>query len=186
MKNTCIHCHAENDLASKYCSTCGYALPVVQAETNNDAVKTEKKPKNKTNLNVKTVIGIVIGSVFGYYISQLIFNPSQSVDKKLTEMAEEMNKNCPMRLDEYTSLKNVVALPNKTVQYNYVLVGIKKAQVNLDTIKKYVFAGALQNAKTSPDMKNFRDNDVTMKYHYSDEDGVYVTQYVMTPEMYAK
>jgi hypothetical protein len=89
-----------------------------------------------------------------------------------------------MIVDEYTTLKNVVVLPNKTIQYNYTLVGITKAEVKIDTVKKYFFPGVLQNVKTNPVMKLFRDNKVTINYSYSDKNGEFVIDYVIKPEMY--
>ena len=117
-----------------------------------------------------------------FFVTQSFFKPS--VDKQLADFASEFNKNCPMNLDEYTTLKNAVALPNKTIQYNYILVGVDKSQINLDTIKKHVYPGVLQNIKTNPDMKLFRDNKVTFNYYYTDKNGVYVDKYVVRPEMY--
>ena len=46
------------------------------------------------------------------------------------------------------------------------------------------FPGILQNAKTNPGMKLFRDNRVTLNYYYSDKNGEYVTEYIVKPEMY--
>lgn len=117
-----------------------------------------------------------------FFVTQSFFKPS--FDKQLVEFANEFNKNCPMNLDEYTLLKNVVALPNKTVQYNYTLIGMTKAEVKIDTVKKYVFPALLLNLKSNPDMKFFRENKVTLNYYYSDKNGAFVTKYVVTPEMY--
>ena len=182
MKTICSNCQAENDGNSKYCSICGYKLPILE----NQNVKTEaeqlKVAKPKKKLDTKTLIGIVVGVVVGLFVTQSLFKPS--IDKQLSEIASEMNKTCPMNVDENTTLKNVVALPNKTVQYNYILVGITKAEVKIDTVKKYVFPGILQNVKTNPGMKLFRDNKVTLNYYYSDKNGEFVTEYIVKPEMY--
>jgi len=138
------------------------------------------KPKRKFDL--KTSLGFVVAFIVMFFVAQAIFKPS--IDKQLANMASEMNKTCPMNIDENTTLKNVVALPNNTVQYNYILVGITKAEVKLDTVKKYVFPGVLQNVKTNPGMKYFRDNKITLNYYYSDKNGVFVTEYVVKPDMY--
>jgi hypothetical protein len=182
MKNICSNCEAENEIDSKYCSICGYKLPLLEDEN----IKTEfEKPeviKPKRKFNWKTFLGFVIGFIIMFFVTQSFFKPT--FDKQLVEFANEFNKNCPMNIDEYTTLKNVVALPNKTVQYNYILVGITKAEVKIDTVKKYVFPGVLQNVKSNPEMKFFRDNKVTLNYYYSDKNGEFVTEYVVKPEMY--
>jgi hypothetical protein len=182
MKNICSNCEAENEINSKYCSVCGYKLPILE----NQKMKTEseqtKVTKPKRKFDLKTAIGFIVGFIIMFFVTQSFFKPS--VDKQLADFASEFNKNCPMNLDEYTTLKNAVALPNKTIQYNYILVGVDKSQINLDTIKKYVYPGVLQNIKTNPDMKLFRDSKVTFNYYYTDKNGVYVDKYVIRPEMY--
>ncbi|RTY99975.1 zinc ribbon domain-containing protein [Flavobacterium sp. RSP49] len=182
MKTICSNCEAENEINSKYCSVCGYKLPILENQNMKTKIEHLKVMKPKKKLDLKTLIGVVVGVVVGLFVTQSLFQPS--IDKQLAEMASVMNKTCPMNIDEYTTLKNVVALPNKTVQYNYILVGIIKAEVQLDTVKKYVFPGVLQNVKTNPQMKFFRDNNVTLNYYYSDKNGEFVTQYAVKPEMY--
>lgn len=182
MKKKCLNCEAENDINSKYCSVCGFQLPITGDENLKPEVEHLKTAKPKRKFDIKTLIGFIIGFVVMFFVTQSLFKPS--IDKQLVEFANEFNKTCPMNIDEYTTLKNVVALPNKTIQYNYVLVGIAKADVKMDTVKKYIFPGILQNVKTNPGMKLFRDNKVTLNYYYSDKNGEYVTEYIVKPEMY--
>lgn len=182
MKIICTNCEAENDANAKYCSICGFKLPVIENPEQTTELKNlnEKKPKKK--FDIKTLIGFLIGFGVMFYVTQYLLSPS--VDKQLVKVANEMNKSCPMNIDEFTILKNVIALPNKTIQYNYTLVGIKKSDVKIDTLKKYFFPTVLQNAKTNPGMKMFRDNKVTINYYYDDKDGKFVTEYIVKPEMY--
>lgn len=182
MKNSCSNCEAENEINSKYCSVCGYKLPHIENQDIKTEIEQTKIAKPKRKFDLKTFIGFIVGFIIMFFVTQSFFKPS--FDKQLVEFANEFNKNCPMNIDEYTTLKNVAALPNKTVQYNYILVGITKAEVKIDTVKKYVFPGILQNVKSNPEMKFFRDNKVTLNYYYSDKNGQFVTQYVVKPEMY--
>jgi hypothetical protein len=182
MKNICTNCETENAIDSKYCSICGYKLPIIENQNNEVKNKPKKKITEKKKYDFKTILGFVFGFSVMFFVTQYFFNPS--IDKQLMEFANEFNKTCPMNVDENTTLKNVVALPNKTIQYNYILVNITKAEVKLDTVKKYVFPGILQNVKTNPGMKLFRDNKVTLNYYYSDKNGEFVTEYIVKPEMY--
>jgi hypothetical protein len=182
MKNICSNCETENEINSKYCSTCGYKLSIVENQNIKTEVEQKKGIKPERKFNVKTFLGFIVGFIIMFFVTQSFFKPS--IDKQLAEFANEFNKTCPMNVDEYTTLKNVVALPNKTIQYNYVLVGIEKAEVKLDTVKKYIFPQVLQNVKTNPGMKLFRDNKVTINYSYSDQKGEFVTEYIVKPEMY--
>jgi ribosomal protein L40E len=154
MKNICSNCQAENDGNAKYCSICGYKLTIVENQNVKKEIDQLKAIKPKRKYDLKTFIGFIIGFIVMFFVSQFLFKPS--FDKQLAGIAIEMNKSCPMNIDEYTTLKNVVALPNKTLQYNYILLGITKEEVKLDTVKKYFFPGVLQNAKTNEGMKLFR------------------------------
>jgi hypothetical protein len=182
MKNKCSNCEAENEINSKYCSICGYKLPIIEnySKTNETEQKTTTKTERKFSL--KTFLGFVVGFIVMFFLTQSLFK--SSIDKKLVEVANEINKTCPVRIDEYTTLKNVAALPNKTVQYNYILEGITKAEVKIDTVKKYVFPSVLENVRTNPGLKLFRDNKITLNYYYVDKNGVFVTEYKVKPEMY--
>lgn len=182
MKKICSNCEAENEITSKYCSVCGYKLPLIENQDTKTETEQPKATKPKRKFDLKTFIGFIVGFIIMFFVTQSFFKPS--FDKQLVEFANEFNKNCPMNLDEYTLLKNVVALPNKTIQYNYTLIGMTKAEVKIDTVKKYVFPALLQNLKSNPDMKFFRENKVTLNYYYSDKNGEFVTQYVVKPEMY--
>ncbi|MEO7978763.1 MAG: hypothetical protein ABI657_16580 [Flavobacterium sp.] len=157
-------------------------MPITDSENLKPEVEDLKAKKSKRKFDTKTFIGFIIGFIIMFFVTQSLFKPS--IDKQLVEFANEFNKTCPINIDEYTTLKNIAVLPNKTVQYNYVLVGIAKADVKMDTVKKYIFPGILQNVKTKPGMKLFRDNKITLNYYYSDKNGEYVTQYIVKPEMY--
>lgn len=182
MKIICSNCQAENNENSKYCSICGYKLTVEpnQIETTEIVQKGDNKAKSK--FGIKSILAFVISFIVMFFIAESIFKPS--IDKQLVEVTNELNKYCPMNVDEYTILKNVVALPNKAIQYNYSLIDIEKAEVKMDTVKKYVFPAVLENAKSNPQMKFFRDNNVTLKYNYTDKNGKFVTEYIVTSEMY--
>lgn len=87
-------------------------------------------------------------------------------------------------VDQYTRLDNAVALPDNAFQYNYTLVDIIQSEVNLDTVRKYIEPGIINNVKTNPDLKIYRDNKTTMVYYYKDKNGVFVFKLAVTPKMY--
>jgi hypothetical protein len=77
-------------------------------------------------------------------------------------------------------------MPNNIVQYNYTLVNLDKYEVNIDTVIKYIKPGLINNVKTNPDLKAYRDNKVTMAYNYKDKNGVFVLKINVTPDLYAQ
>ena len=109
---------------------------------------------------------------------------STDVESLLKTVEQEINKTCPKTIDKDTQLDNVVVLSNKTIQYNYTLVNSKLEDLNLQVIKSAFFPLLLNEAKTNPGLKIFRDNKVTLNYYYADMDGKFVTLYKVTPELY--
>ena len=144
-----------------------------------------KQNKLINKKSIGTIIGII---AFGlaYFAVQQIFFKQPSFDKVIVQAVSETNKNCPMMVDQYTRFDNAEALPGKIIQYNYTLVDLNKSEVNLDTVKKYVEPGIINNIKTNPDMKIYRDNNTTFIYYYKDKNGVFVYKFPVTPDMYDK
>jgi len=44
----------------------------------------------------------------------------------------------------------------------------------------------INNVKTNPDLKIYRDNKVTMAYNYKDKNGIFVLKISVTPGLYAE
>lgn len=183
MSNICTNCDTENSLDAKFCKSCGYSLPKQNPIKEVIHSKTEKEVvKKKSSLLV--VIGTVLGFFATFFLVQFFFNKDNSIDKEMKLVADELNKTCPVQVDEYTVLENTVALPGKIFQYNYKLIGLDKSEVNLDTVRKYVYPGILENIKTNPSMEPQRKRDVTFKYYYKDKNGAFVDEYVVKPTDY--
>jgi hypothetical protein len=107
-----------------------------------------------------------------------------SLDSMLKQAASEASKSCPMNIDKDTRLDNVAALPDSKFQYSYTLVNYVKDSINVDEFQKALQPSILNQVKTNPDLKVFRDNKVTMVYSYSDKNKVFVTSVSITPDMY--
>lgn len=137
----------------------------------------EKKKKRKKS------IWFAASFVASFILVQVFFSYN-TVEKRLQREAEEINKSCPMKLDNDLTLDNAKALPNKTFQYNYT-VNHEKSEIIPDTVKKYLFPSLLENIKTNPDLESFRDHDIIFNYHYVDKKGAFVIDYTITPEMYS-
>ncbi|MFN3968940.1 hypothetical protein [Flavobacterium sp.] len=193
METICSNCQTAHNHETKYCLDCGHLLPVKELEKT-AAVVFGYKPKKKIHPILLVIfVACFWAAFFGIYT---LLNPSvdalnspvdalnSPVDAELAQIAENMNRGCPFQVDEITVLVNVKALPNKTLQYKYKLNDITKAEINLDTIKKYVFPNLLKNIKENPEGKSLRYKQVTIKYNYSDKNGEHVTEYVVTPDMY--
>jgi hypothetical protein len=140
-----------------------------------------------TNTKKKAIgaaTGAIAFAVAYFAVQQLFFKPA-SFDKEMMKAASEINKTCPMMVDQDTRLDNAVALPGNILQYNYTLINLDKSEVNVDTVNKYVAPGIINNVRTNPELKVYRDNKVTMDYAYRDKNGVFVLKISVTPDKYA-
>lgn len=71
------------------------------------------------------------------------------------------------------------------VQYNYTLINHAKSELNLERIKNVEFPNLIKQAKVSPDLKKFRENNVTLSYNYKDKNGNHIIKVEVTPSIYA-
>jgi len=111
----------------------------------------------------------------------------KTIDDDLKEVAANINKTAPQNLADGVRLDSVSAQPGKIFRYNYTLTEDVNESVTpeqIENFKKTAKEGALQVIKTSPDIKEFRDNDVTMVYTYYDKNGKPTTDFKITPQEY--
>jgi hypothetical protein len=137
----------------------------------------------KNHMTFKEIIGIIIG-----LISIMILQPGcsnqSSIEKLLKQTANNINKSCPMIVDSETQLDNIVVMPDNVFQYNYTLVNMEKETIDIEDIKNYVEPILINGIKTMPELKMFRDNNVTMAYYYKDKNGLFLTRIEISPEKY--
>lgn len=111
----------------------------------------------------------------------------KTVDDDLKEVAANINKTTPQNLADGVRLDSVSAQPGKIFKYNYTLTDDEKESVTPEQIEAFKASakeGALRVIKTSPDIKEFRDNDVTMVYTYYDKNGKPTADFKITPAEY--
>lgn len=141
-----------------------------------------EKTKSKSS---QTVIGLIVGLVVMVLVQQILFK-TPGIDKTLMKTANELNKTCPLMVDQVTQLDNAIALPDKIFQYNYTLVSFNKDSINIASFENYMRPMLLNNIKTLPELKPFRDNKVTMAYNYKDRNGIFITKISISYDDYSK
>ncbi len=142
----------------------------------------ENQKNNKKT--VGTIVGLAVGLIVYFLVKQFVFAP-QSFDKVMMKAASEINESCPIMIDQDTRLDNAIALPDNILQYNYTLVNLVKDSVDLKAFEDYMQPMILNNVKTNPDLKIYRDNKTTMAYNYKDMNGVYITKISITADQYS-
>ena len=207
----CNNCGHLNELKSEYmtfCTKCSKKLEnnysdwkirnsdqsfdeYKQAVCTTEAIESLKEiPKSKQRKGLKYWIAFAVAFAIFYAIGQIggeslagLFRKT-TFDKVLMEMAGELNKSCPIMVDNATRLDNAVALPDNVFQYNYTLIGMNKDSVNIEELKSYLEPTIINSVKTNPDMQGMRDNKVKVNYYYKDKSGVYLFTISVKPEQY--
>ncbi len=138
---------------------------------------------NNKQKMIQAAIGAV-AAVIGYFLIQQVLFEKPSVDTAIMEAASEINKSCPIMVDKDTRLDNVLAMPNNSLQYNYTLVNFEDNTIEVDELTDYLRPLIVNNIKTNPDMKWYKDNKVTFLYNYKDMKGVFILKLKVIPDEY--
>ena len=157
--------------------------------TDKEPPTTEKSHKNKRKglrFWISFAIGLAIVTTLsrfgGEAISEL-FNKS-TLNPEMMEIASEINKHCPVMVDNATRFDNAMVMSDNILQYNYTLVKWVKDSININELKSYIEPTIINLIKTNPDMKTLRDNKTTFRYYYKDRKGAYLFRIVVKPEQY--
>ena len=102
----------------------------------------------------------------------------------LGKVTDEVNKTCPKMIDKETRLDNSIALSDRTIQYNYTMVNLEKESIDIDYFEENLKPIILNEVKTNPGLKNFRENKVTMSYYYKDKNGKFLINLKFNPDSY--
>jgi hypothetical protein len=123
-----------------------------------------------------------IGQLGGEKITGFLRKPL--FDKEMMAYASELNKSCPVMIDNATRFDNAMALPGNIFQYNYTLVSMVKDSLNIEKLKNYIEPTIINFVKSNPDMKTVRDHRSTLNYYYKDRTGIYLFTVTVKPEQY--
>ena len=134
---------------------------------------------------MKTAKLLGISSVIAVMLLLASCSAKEKVIKVLLDKtANELNKTCPMMVDSETRLDNASVLPGNIFQYNYTIVNYVKDSLDAGALQASIQPNMLNQIKTNPDLKLFRDNDVTLAYNYVDKNGVFILKLSFGPEDY--
>jgi len=180
----CDKCGTNNTENAKYCLNCGFELPINTVIESQEKETIPTKKKKKLN-QAKTILGAVVGVLIMFGIQQFFFmSQAPTIDKAMMQLASEINKSCPIMIDAETRLDNSVALPNHLFVYNYTLINVEAGTIDTLQIKSKLEPIIVNFIKTNPQMKQVRDEKVTISYYYKDKNAKYLFQIPVTPQQY--
>lgn len=133
--------------------------------------------------SIQAMIGAGV-TIIALALMQYFFSQSPSVDKMMAKTASESNKTCPMMVDQITRMDNAVALPGRIFQYNFTMINMDVASIETEELKKNLEPVIVNTVKTSPELKLFRDKEITIVYYYRDSNGNFMFKISVGPEQY--
>ncbi len=111
--------------------------------------------------------------ILSFFFSLLFVqcNPGdRELNKKLSEMATELNESAPVMLDQFTRFEEASVSSDNVFRYHYTVLHTHNPDSLLENRLQSLRENILTLLSTNADLRIFRENDVTMEYIYSDED----------------
>ena len=127
------------------------------------------------------IMAVVIGASVG--ISTFThLKRSGSTEETLVQTSNELNARLPLNVDSDTRWDSTVPGPGKCLTYYYTFVNLYKTEINRGEVSTKANSKLLLAYRTSPDMKLFRENRVTVRYIFKDKAGEIVTSVEASPD----
>lgn len=108
----------------------------------------------------------------------------KAINKKLSQMAADLNDSAPVMLDQYTRFDFAEVDDDNVFRYNYTVLNSS----NPDSLIQIVSANLKENIKrefsTNPQLLFFKENNVRLEYVYKDEGNQVVSLLHINPEDY--
>jgi hypothetical protein len=126
-------------------------------------------------------MAVVIGTSVG--VSTFIhLQRSGSTEEKLVQTSKDLNARLPLNVDSDTRWDTTVPGPGKCLTYCYTLINVSKSEIDPGKVTAKIKPKLMLNYRTSPDMKLFRENRVTLRFMFKDKLGETVTLIEVSPD----
>lgn len=93
---------------------------------------------------------------------------SKELNKKLIEMADNLNESTPAVLDQHTRFDSVSVTSDNIFQYYYTLINITNPHELLNKQKEEIINNMGEAFASDKSLRIFTENDVTLQYIYRD------------------
>jgi hypothetical protein len=123
----------------------------------------------------------VIGFIHPY-ISNII--SPKSLTEKLKEESIKVNKLCPQFVDADTRMDSSSSFKDSKFIYYYTIPNKIKTELDIDGIKKRLRPQIITKIRNTPEIKFFRDNNITLVYNYFDKNNKKILSIEAEPSDY--
>jgi len=99
-------------------------------------------------------------------------------------MASNLNGSTPVMLDRFTRFDSASVTKDNEFCYYYTILNTTNADSLFNELKQTISENIRSQVASSPDLRIFRDNDVTLRYFYRDSLQNVVHDITITPAQY--
>ena len=140
-----------------------------------------KETSSKKQQGIRVIIGMITFALASYGMQQFF---KTDVEAELARVALELNKRTPIQYDQFTRLDSASSKGATNFSYFYTLINVEKKAIHSDTVQAFLKPNLVDNIKYSPELKVYRDNEITMDYYYYGKNGDFIIKIAVTPELY--
>lgn len=136
--------------------------------------------KKSSKISPLQIVIFVISFAVAYFAVDFFFSKNDSTpNAMLVNVSKEMNKTMPKMLDAETRLDST-SVDNETLNYHYTLVNVSKESAkNFTEVKERMKVEAQENLDTNAAMKDYRENDISLHYIFTDKEQNLVFDYTV-------
>ena len=108
----------------------------------------------------------------------------KALHKKLEEMAANLNESAPVMLDQYTRFEGASVTSDNMFRYSYTVLNTSNPDSLVGNGLQSLKENIGKEFSSNPDLRIFKENNVTIEYVYNDENGQIIRSLRITPEDY--
>lgn len=109
---------------------------------------------------------------------------NRELNRQLNEMASNLNGSTPVMLDRFTRFDSASVTKNNEFCYYYTILNTTNADSLFSELKQTISENIRSQVASSPDLRIFTENDVTLRYFYRDSLQNIVHDITITPAQY--
>lgn len=132
---------------------------------------------------MRKIIFVVSIVFFSLILIQCNSN-DKALNKKLQEMAVNLNQSAPVMLDQFTRFEEASVTPGNIFCYRYTVLNTSNPDSLVENGLRLLKQNIGKEYSLNADLRIFKENNVTIEYVYNDENGRTIRSLQITPEDY--
>lgn len=108
----------------------------------------------------------------------------KTVNKKLSQMAADINVSTPVMLDQFTRFDKAEVSDDNVFRYNYTVLNSSNPDSLIQVVSLNLTESIKREFSTNPELLFFKENNVVIEYVYKDESSKVIRLFSINPEEY--